>query len=273
MDFSVLMSVYKNSKAAEVAACLKSLYAQTAPSNNLVIVLDGPVGEDLQALLTAEAVAHPEITLCPLEKNVGLGEALKYGMDFCKNELVARMDTDDLAVADRFEKQLECFALDNALSIVGADIAEFTDDPENIVSYRRVPQAHEDICTFLKKRCPFNHMTVMFKKSEVTKAGGYLAWHYNEDSYLWARMYLAGCKFKNLPAVLCLARIDQDTFKRRGGYKYYKSERNLFRFMRQNKIIGRLACFKANTLRFCVYVLTPNFIRERLFKKAVREKK
>jgi hypothetical protein len=116
-------------------------------------------------------------------------------------------------------------------------------------------------------------MTVTFKKSEVLKAGNYQHWHYNEDSYLWARMYLAGCKFLNLPEVLVYARVDTNTFKRRGGYKYYKSERDLFKFMYKNKIIGFFAYQKAKFIRFVVQVLMPNGMRQWFFKKFARSDK
>ncbi|MCL2062544.1 MAG: glycosyltransferase [Firmicutes bacterium] len=273
MRFSVLMSVYKNSKVSEVKECLESLYNQTIPSDDIVIVLDGFIEQELHDVLQAEAAERAEIQLYSIETNVGLGNALKYGMEFCKHELIARMDTDDIAVFDRFEKQLRCFEQDEELSIVGADIAEFIGDKENIVSYRRLPSEHEEICKFLKKRCPFNHMTVMFKKSEVEKAGGYLEWYYNEDSYLWVRMFLAGSRFKNIPEVLVYARIDRNTFRRRGGMKYYKSERDLFKFMKNNKIISGCAYFRAKFVRFLVYVLLPNGVRAWLFKRAARKTK
>ena len=110
------------------------------------------------------------------------------------------------------------------------------------------------------------------KKSEVEKAGGYLHWFYNEDSYLWARMYLAGCKFANIPENLVYARINEATFQRRGGYKYYKSERDLFKFMYKNKIIGWGEYQKAKAIRFVIQVLMPNSVRKYVFLKMMRKK-
>jgi glycosyltransferase involved in cell wall biosynthesis len=271
--FSVLMSIYKNSKVSEIKECLDSLYSQTVKSDDLVIVLDGPVADEITEFLVLEAEIHPEIRIYPIEKNVGLGNALRYGMNFCQHELVARMDTDDIALEERFSKQLRCFEEDETLDIVGTDIAEFEGAPDNIVSYRRLPSTHREICGFLKKRCPFNHMTVMFKKSEVMRAGGYMDWYYNEDSYLWARMFLTGCKFYNIPEALVLARINLDTFRRRGGRKYYKSERDLFRFMMLNNIISPREYRRAKAIRFIVYVLMPGRLRAWLFKKAARKNK
>lgn len=267
---SVLMSVYKNDIAQNVKTAVESIINQTFRPSQVVIVVDGPVPDETTKTLEELKELYSEVEIYPLEQNVGLGNALKEGMTHCGNEIVARMDSDDIAVEDRFEKQIKKFEEDSELSIVGSNIAEFIGDKDNVVSIRSVPEKHEDICKYLKKRCPFNHMTVMFKKSEVEKAGGYLHWFYNEDSYLWARMYLAGCKFANIPENLVYARINEATFQRRGGYKYYKSERDLFKFMYKNKIIGWGEYQKAKTIRFVVQVLMTNKTRQWFFKKFAR---
>lgn len=269
---SVLMSVYKNDIAANVKIAVESIINQTYRPSQVVIVVDGPVPEDTFKVLDELKNTYEEVEVYPLAQNVGLGNALKEGMTYCENEIVARMDSDDIAVEDRFEKQIAMFDADEELSIVGSNIAEFIGDTNNVVSVRDVPEKHEDICKYLKKRCPFNHMTVMFKKSEVEKAGGYLHWFYNEDSYLWARMYLAGCKFANIAENLVYARINEATFQRRGGYKYYKSERDLFKFMYKNKIISWGEYQKAKTIRFVIQVLMPNSVRKFVFLKMMRKK-
>lgn len=269
---SVLMSVYKNDIAANVKIAVESIINQTYRPSQVVIVVDGPVPEDTFKVLDELKNTYEEVEVYPLAQNVGLGNALKEGMTHCENEIVARMDSDDIAVEDRFEKQIAMFDADEELSIVGSNIAEFIGDTNNVVSVRDVPEKHEDICKYLKKRCPFNHMTVMFKKSEVEKAGGYLHWFYNEDSYLWARMYLAGCKFANIAENLVYARINEATFQRRGGYKYYKSERDLFKFMYKNKIISWGEYQKAKTIRFVIQVLMPNSVRKFVFLKMMRKK-
>lgn len=269
---SVLMSVYKNDIAQNVKTAVESIINQTYRPSQVVIVVDGPVPDETTKTLEELKELYSEVEIYPLEQNVGLGNALKEGMTHCVNEIVARMDSDDIAVEDRFEKQIKKFEEDFELSIVGSNIAEFIGDKDNVVSIRSVPEKHEDICKYLKKRCPFNHMTVMFKKSEVEKAGGYLHWFYNEDSYLWARMYLAGCKFANIPENLVYARINEATFQRRGGYKYYKSERDLFKFMYKNKIIGWGEYQKAKAIRFVIQVLMPNSVRKYVFLKMMRKK-
>lgn len=269
--YSFLASVYKNSKADEMRVCVESMLNQTVKPDQIVIVVDGPIEGELQAYLET-LKNEPLFTILPLERNVGLGNALREGMKCCKNEMIARMDTDDIMELDRMEKQLAEFEKDPALSIVGSNIDEFIGSVENVQGVRDVPETHEEICAYLKKRCPFNHMAVLFKKSEVEKAGGYLHWHYDEDSYLWVRMYLAGCKFYNIQENLVHARIDDKTFERRGGWKYYKSERDLFKYMYKHKIIGFFAYQKAKWMRFILQVLMPNRMRKWIFKKFARRK-
>ena len=267
------MSVYVKEQPAFLKTSIQSMLDQTVAPDQIVLVKDGPLTEELDAVIDGFKQEHADLfTIVVSEENIGLGRALALGMGYCKNEIVARMDTDDIAKKDRMEKQLACFDQDENLSIVGSNISEFIDNEDNIVSRRVVPSTHADICEYLKKRCPFNHMTVTFKKSEVEKAGGYQHWFYNEDSFLWVRMYLAECKFLNLEEDLVNVRINQETFKRRGGYKYYKSERDLFKYMKDHKIITGWQYFKAKCIRFVVQVLMPNKVRAWFFKKFARNK-
>ena len=271
MDFSVLMSVYRNTKIDELEQCLVSLYEQTVKSNEIVIVIDGPINEELNSYLYSQQKEHNEIKICPIEKNVGLGNALKFGLENCSNELVARMDTDDICKLDRFEKQLNCFKEDDDLDVVGSNIKEFIGDVSNLVAERQVPLTHDEIRKFMRVRDAFNHMSIMFKKSAIEKAGGYLPWHLNEDSYLWARLYLTDAKFKNLEEALVFARVGEDMYARRGGYKYFKSEKGILKFKLKNKIIGWFTYVKQICIRFTVQVLMTNGMRSWFYKKFARK--
>lgn len=271
--YSVLMSVYHREKPDWLKLSVESMLNQTVAPNQIVIVKDGPLTDELDGVISGFTQTNPDLfTIVVSEENIGLGRALALGMANCRNEIVARMDTDDIAVAERMEKQLTRLVQDESLSIIGSNISEFSESVDNVISRRIVPATHDEICDYLKSRCPFNHMTVTFRKSEVEKAGNYQHWHYNEDSYLWVRMYLAGCKFANLDEDLVFARINDATFERRGGYKYYKSERDLFKFMKKNKVITGWQYFKAKTIRFIVQVLMPNGVRKWFFKKFARNK-
>ncbi len=201
-----------------------------------------------------------------LEKNGGLGNALRIAVNNCKNDLIARMDSDDISMNRRFEYQLEWMINHPSTEIVGGNITEFIGDENNIISRRVVPTKKEDIYSCMKSRCPFNHMTVMFKKMSVLAAGGYKDWFWNEDYFLWIRMMLNGAEMANIPLDLVNVRVGKDMIARRGGLKYFKSEKLLQKFMLDNKIIGLPRFLYNNAIRFVGEVLSPKWLRSYLFK-------
>lgn len=269
--YSVLLSVYCKEKPNFLAQSLDSMFNQSVAPEEVVIVEDGPLTEGLYSVLNKYSEMYPDsFKRVVNQTNMGLGKALNRGLAVCKNELIARMDTDDISKPERCEKQLLMFLENPDLDVVGTNIAEFIDNSQVVCSVREVPSAHEEICEFLKKRCPFNHMTVMFKKASVISAGGYLDWHFNEDYYLWVRMFLNGSCFANINENLVSVRVGKDMFARRGGYKYYKSEKNLFKYMYKHKLISWFAYQKAKFIRFVVQVLMTNRTRQWFFKKFAR---
>lgn len=267
--FTVLISVYKNDRAPHVKASIESIIHQTCVPSEILLIVDGPIDEDLSNLI-AEYETNVLFRVIRLKNNVGLGNVLQIGVKEAKNDLIARMDSDDIAVADRFQKQLLCFEQDDDLSICGGMIAEFVDTIDNIVSYRLCPITDEDIKSYMKRRCGFNHMTVMFKKDAVLKAGNYQDWPWNEDYFLWLRMLIANCKFLNLSDVLCYVRVGLSMYNRRGGIKYFKSEAKLQYYMFRHNIIGFVRLICNITIRFIVQILIPNSIRGWVFQKFAR---
>lgn len=269
--FSVLMSVYKNDKLEFVEEAIESVINQTRKPDEIVIVEDGPVPEAIQKLLQEYEAKCDYLKIVPLEKNVGLGNALNIGLDKCTYNLVARMDSDDISREDRFEKQIKEFEKDDSLSVVGGFISEFVDCKEKSIGIREVPLTNSDIAIQIKLKNPFNHMTVMFQKKDVLKAGNYQDFFYYEDYYLWIRMALKNMKFKNVDSVLVNARIGEDMYKRRGGWKYYKSGVKLQNFMLKNKLI-HLPKYCYNILvRFVVQVMMPNHFRAWIYQKFARK--
>ena len=180
------------------------------------------------------------------------------------------MDADDISLPNRCHLQLEEFKKDPTLSLVSGTIAEFINKPKNIVGRRELPLENSDINLYIKKRCPFNHMVVMFRKSKVLEAGNYQDWHYNEDYYLWIRMYKSHSNFKNLSDDLAFVRVGSDMYRRRGGYTYFKSEFDLQYYMLSNKIITRRLFYYNVTLRFVFQVILPNNIRGIIYRKFAR---
>jgi len=271
VSFSVLMSVYKNDNPEHFKLALESIINQTIKPEEIVLVVDGPVPDTIEEVIKLYE-GNSCLKVLRLPENVGHGNARKIGLEKCSNELVALMDADDICVTDRFEKQIKCFQEDSSLSVVGGNIKEFINSVENIVGIREVPQNDTDIKKYLKRRCPFNHVTVMFRKTKVEEAGGYIDWYCDEDYYLWIRMYQNNAKFMNLKDVLVYVRVGNDMYKRRGGWKYFRSEAKLQKYMFDQGII-ELPTFINNILvRFVVQVLLPNNIRKLVYKKFARKK-
>lgn len=272
-EYSVLFSLYKKEKPQHLKSAIDSMLNQTIRANQIVIVEDGPLTEELYAVLDEYEAGFPDlITRVKNPTNLGLGLALANGINYCNNQLVARMDTDDISVPDRCEQQLKLFSNNAKLDMVGGNITEFIDAESNVVAKREVPVSDCEIKEYMKKRCAFNHMTVMFKKDAVLKAGNYQDFFYNEDYFLWVRMQLGGCVFANTGTVLCNVRVGREMYKRRGGIKYFKYEKKLQKYMRKNRMIGIFTYFSNVLKRFVVQVLMPNRVREWVFKKFARKK-
>ena len=269
--FSVAMSVYNGDNAQFFAESLESVFNQSVQPDEVVLVVDGPVSSQIKSVIeTFNQRKNTQVIW--LEKNRGAGFAKRISLNACQYNFVAIMDSDDICLNNRFEKQIECFKKDKDLSIVGGTIQEFMYEKHNVIGLRKVPLEHKDILEYLKYRCPFNHMTVMFKKSEVERSGGYLDWHYNEDYYLWIRMYLNKCKFKNLSDILVLARTSHDFYNRRGGMKYFFSESKLQRYMYKNRVINLTLFIRNIFIRFIIQVILPNKLRGFIFKNYFRER-
>ena len=270
-SFSVSMCVYKKDNPYHFRTAAESILNQTVPPSEVVLVVDGPVPPELNTVIK-EFEANPIFNVIRLPVNSGHGNARRTGLENCTNELVALMDADDISVPDRFQKQINIFNSNPNLAIVGGNISEFVNNPNNIVGYRKVPQKDADIKLYMKKRCPMNQVTVMLSKSKIKSAGGYLDWYCNEDYYLWVRLALKGYEFANIDEVLVNARIGEDLYRRRGGWRYFKSEAKLQRYMLKNKIISFWG-FSVNVIkRLIVQVLMPNRLRGWVFQRMARER-
>lgn len=222
--YSVLMSLYAKEKPEYLPLAIDSMLSQTVKPDEIVIVKDGPLTKELDEIVQKYKDAAPEIfTIVPSEKNIGLGLALNLGLENCRNELVARMDTDDIAKSDRCEKQLAAFEKDGELCLLGSAVDEFHDTPDKVVSRRVVPCEHKDIYEFAKRRSAFNHPTVMYKKSKVLSVGGYSNLRRNQDVDLFARMLFSGCKAGNIEESLLFFRSNDDLAKRRRSWENTKS--------------------------------------------------
>ncbi|GAB6011247.1 glycosyltransferase [Viscerimonas tarda] len=264
MNFSVLLSIYCKENPLFLQKALDSVFNQTVPPAEVVLVKDGPLTPDLDRIIDAYQKNYPILKVISLPLNKGLGNALNEGIKHCSYEWIARMDTDDICYPYRFEKQLDIIRNQPDISFISSGIAEFIDTPDNIRSYRNLPEKHNEIYLYAKKRCPVNHPATMYRKQAVIDAGGYK--EFPEDYHLWIRALMKGYKFYNIQEPLLYFRTNLDTIKRRGGWKYGIIElRHQYDFYK----IGFLTFpqFVYNcAVRFVVRLIPP-VLRQRVYNK------
>lgn len=266
MNFSVLMSIYHKENASWFNRAMHSIWdEQTIKPNQIVLVQDGPLTAELYCAISDWQKKLGEVlTTVPLEKNVGLGDALNIGLQHCNNELVARMDTDDIANPDRFEKQLAVFQKEN-IDVCSSWVTEFDQDETVITGHRKLPERHENILLYAKSRCPINHPAVMYRKTAVEKAGGYQEMMWFEDYYLWARMLLSGARFYNIQEALMHMRAGLGQLERRSGFAYAKSEFTLFKEFKRLGFLSGFEAFKIIFLRIPIRLM-PKFLIRVIYK-------
>lgn len=270
-QYSVLMSVYHKEKPEYLKQAIESIQAQTLPTDDFVLVCDGPLMPELDSVIEAKQVEMGQVLqVIRLPQNGGLGHALNEGLKHCKNELVARMDSDDIAYPDRCEKQAAVFRTRPEISICSGIVEEFTTTPDVIDARRVPPETQAEILEFAKKRNPFNHPCVMYRKSAVEAVGSYQDFYLLEDYYLWLRMLMAGYQGYNLQEPLLHMRAGSDMYKRRAGAKYAKAQAELFRYMKRQGFISTGQCLKSCVIR-SGSALAPNWLRKFMFEKALRK--
>lgn len=237
--YSVLMTVYTKDKPEYFSLALESMVKQTYRPDEIVLVKDGPIVKELQQVIDKYISLGAPIVQVQLSKNIGLGLALNEGIKVIKNELIARMDSDDYSMPERCELQVKEFEKNPSIDIIGCPVLEFVGNIENIVGERKVPLTNEEIYKFAKKRDPFNHPTVMYRKSAVEKAGCYSDYRKNQDTDLWIKMLSNNVTCRNLAAPVFRFRFDEGTYKKRKSwlntkilieirYKAWKSGFNSF---------------------------------------------
>jgi glycosyltransferase involved in cell wall biosynthesis len=252
--FSVLLSIYNKENPFFLDASLKSVFEQTLAPSEVVLVKDGPLTPGLDEVLSRYQAQYSDIfKVFALEKNSGLGVSLALGLEHCTNELVARMDTDDICMSFRFEKQYNMLQNHPELDLVGFNIAEFDNDPTVVLQCRKLPEKPEDIYKLSKRRNPINHPTVMFRRSKALQAGNYKPMKYLEDYYLWMRMLKEGMKFYNIQEIGVLQRMGNDLISRRHGFSYFSNEVKCFA---KGFGIGYI-----NGFEFCSAVVVRGFVR------------
>jgi len=272
MKISVLMSIYHKEKPECFDRAMFSIWdEQIVKPDEIVLVQDGKLTAELYEIIDKWQKKLGDIfKRIPLEKNVGLGDALNIGLQNCSYEIVARMDTDDIAHPQRFEKQLTFLKSHPEVDVLSSWVDEFENDETNIVSQRKVPITHDEIVLFAKKRNPINHPSVIYRKKAVFEAGNYQHMIGFEDYYLWVRMLLRGSRMANLPEPLVNMRAGFHILERRGGWEYIKNEITYQNKLKDIDFINTAEYLQNVLTRFLVRIL-PNNMRGLIYKMIRRE--
>lgn len=273
--FSVLMSVYYKEKSEYFDLALESnLIKQTLLPNEFVLVCDGELTPDLEAVIEKYRKLYPNVLKVYRKENGGLGKALNFGLQFCTYDIIARSDSDDICIPTRFEKQIAFMSENNEYSIISSWVNEFISVPGDYDKARVLPENHEKIYKYAKSRCPVNHPSVVFRKNDVLNVGGYQTDLFPEDYFLWIKMLKNGCKFYNMQESLVGFRFSPETYRRRGGIKYAKDEIKIqikiykmgfisFPILVMNLITHTTIRILPNWLRCWIYM---NILRKRIHK-------
>lgn len=259
--YSVLMSVYEKDTPQYLRQAVDSMLGQTVVPDQFVMVVDGLINEELEIVISEYEGNGQIFTVVRLEKNGGLGNALNVGLKYCRNELVARMDADDISLPMRCERELEMFEQDGTLDICGCNIDEFSGMPENVITSRVVPETCTEIKKFMKRRQPFNHPTVIYRKSKVVENGGYTPLKRKEDFDLFSRMLLNGCNAANIGETLYLYRADEGSYARRKSWQNFKSAVYVYGRHLKRKGCSVMDCVIMCVAELCFLILPYRMVK------------
>ena len=273
MKYSVLMSVYKNDSPEYLRLALKSIYEeQTRKPDEIVVVFDGPLNDALYLVLDDFKIGKENVVkYYPQEMNRGLGEALRVGSELCTGDYILRMDSDDISDCHRFEKQISYVEAHPEIDVVGTDIAEFYESPnEKNKRVRSCPEKHEDIVIMGKKRNPMNHVSVCIRKSSLELCGGYKTLLLLEDYYLWLRMINTGCRLANIKESLVYVRVGNGFDSKRGSKERINGWKVLQDYMVDNNMISKHDA-KMNMLYINMFVRTPSWAKKVIYNILLRK--
>lgn len=269
--FSVLMSVYAKEKPENLDEALRSIYSQTASPSEVVICEDGKLTQGLDNVIKKYKQEYPRRTkVVKYPMNRGLGKTLRDGILECSNEIIFRMDSDDISARDRFEKQLAIMQETKA-DVVGSNIVEYNDEMSIKTGKRVVPEFNNDIKRYARKRNPINHMTACYRKSAVIDAGNYLAMDGFEDYFLWVRMINNGASFYNVQEPLVNVRGGSSMISRRGGLPYAKKIIAFEKELKRMKYIS-LIQYYANLIPRVAVSIIPSSFRKAIYVKGLRRR-
>jgi len=262
---SVLMSTYVREKAANLEASLESLWAQTELPDEIVLVVDGPVGADQESVLAAFGRRGGiDLVLVRLPANGGLAAAMNEGLAHCSGEYVMRMDSDDICQPDRVELQMAYARAHPEIDMICSWSEDFFEDG-SLTQMKVVPVEHEAILRALRWRNVLQHSTVVVKASSLRAVEGYRSeYGLLEDYDLFVRLAQSGVRIHVIPKVLVSIRSSLEQRQRRGGWQYcLKEVRFRFDLFRSGFLSARE--FILVTGLYTVFRLVSGGMRRRLY--------
>lgn len=271
IPFSVAMSVYKNDNPEYLKVALDSICEQSYLPDEIFLVEDGPLGEKLEGIIEDYSQKYPFFTIWKEKENGGLGNALKIAVCNCRNELILRMDSDDISAPGRFEKQIEEYQKEPVDVLGGWTLGFFGDLKTGDISAFRPPLNDIDIKKAMKHTTAVSHVTVLLNKKAVLNAGNYKDLYYHEDYYLWIRMIESGCTFRNIPEHLVYVRCGENQASRHGGRKYFRAEKYLRRYMLDHGFLTKGLYIKEMGIRMLYQIVMTSQMRCFVDKKLKRK--
>lgn len=276
MGISVLMSVYQKEKPEYFKAALESVINQTMQPDEILVIKDGPLTTelekvicDVQQVLEERNTAHITLRTYQFEENVQLGRALQKGVELCKHEFIARMDTDDIACLDRLQKQYNYMLSHESVAALGGYMEEFCDD-ESFTNVKTMPSGADALRSYARFRNPLNHMTIMLRKNAILEAGNYRHYPFLEDYDLWGRVLAVGYEIDNLPEVLVRARVGNELYGRRGGFNYCKRYLGLRKEQHKLGLTNWIEWIIACGITIAVTII-PSGARKQVYQKILRK--
>ena len=270
-NYSVLMSVYYKDNSEWLNMSIECMLNQTVKPSEFVLVEDGSLTDDLDSVINKYEKKFPRLfKIIKNKNNKGLGLSLQEGITHCSNEWIARMDSDDYSPCDRIEKQFNILEEYPDLGIIGSNAIEFIDSIDNKVASVVLPENNEEIIKYSKRRCPYRHSGIIYRKSEVLAAGNYKDCYCCEDYDLYSRMEMNGTKGYNIQEFLLYVRVNPDFYERRGGLKYLKSILSFKTKLYKNGFFS----FKDYIISAGAHVvvcLLPNKVRTFVYKRLLRK--
>ncbi len=262
------MAIYLKDNPQYFEKALESVLNQTKKPSEVLIVEDGEISKELSKIIDSaqEKYKNIDIKQIKIETNKGLANALNQGIRASSNEIIARMDSDDICLPDRFEKQINFLKEHPDISVLGGYIEEFDESLTISKGIRKVPKNPEEVLEFAKSRTPINHMSAVFKKTDVLSVGGYSrALRKIQDYALWVKLLNQGKKIANIPEVLLNVRAGKSMIERRSGYAYFQYEYMVFRLMYKIGFISKFQFWKNIAIRFCIRIMPKTVISKIYF--------